>query len=57
MTEYIKEMDKWQPGDSGDGDNYKTKQCTTTQFDDDDLTHLPLVPHIYDIESGQHWFR
>ena len=22
-----------------------------------DLTHLPLVPHICDSESGQHWFR
>ena len=21
------------------------------------LTHLPLVPHIYVSESGQHWFR
>ena len=22
-----------------------------------ELTHLPLVPHIYVRESGQHWFR
>ena len=21
------------------------------------LTHLPLVPHVWVSESGQHWFR